>query len=1022
MNLYSGVAKVLICLFLLSACAAVAGPPSGAGGSTNLFSRKDRPKTWQELMKDAARDLDRLRDHERKWGAISFAPLVFAPTTYRPRGTDGTLGAPKGSFAIEEATGDKALNLSTFYGDFGLAEGEASFTQRVLTRNFGGLGTQALPIEAMQFKEQLEDFNRNRELFRGIQETQAAAFQNSFTRGQDGTKLKDNAFAEQLNTARKNLSDAQSVAVAASREAADKKLAADNANAVLTNENRKLALMKQNPTQNADAIRLQELVLFDAQTAATNATAAQQLADSRNASATSTLNTSQTAATAAENALNAQLGASPFDFTKNPGTLLTPTGNTLAFPTITGPSSATLPITEAKPLFDAAKTDPGTFKVGPDPTAPALRKSGEGGTFNPLARVTAAAGAALAKEVFTFLGNPEAAEAFREKKLLFGVSSITVNPGFNTRKDFTANVEVTPTMEYTDPQDELVRQVLQSTDYPLAIRKRVAIEYPSALTDQQRTFFAKVSAGSEADCNVTLDKLEDHDRSDKFGRAYKDLKDHGLPIQKDGKPESMGTFIINAVSPLVDVQNLDLASSLARQDEVALFLSATLAQAGLRGQASTFNQWVRQRRKDVATRSTVAVATSYTLAGGVFGFEIGPRLRALADPDARKSESAMILDRQAFPILILLGLNEDTARPLIMWGSKKSDEGVRGIRLWQLRATFTYHTNWTRNSQGLLSIFKPKRNPSDVVNELFEIQDIKENYEDKFNGFLNSFQDGKEFASFDRFRRQILSDFESFSRKLYGARFSISLPAAWLSPNLADRTETFARPVKDLTINSNDLILTPSSLEMKNTKTDTDPTGTAKVVLSGANLSEIDISAIGVSSGKAQVTAVSLLRPNNPDIIALDLTVQGAEGEIQLVLPLKAKSPIADFMGTTTILSRPLPYRIEVAREPVIQPLTKTAYTVVGAKQGDAFSGSFQVLLQGANLDYLGEQPILRSGGESQRGMATLVSAGKNAAILNISLLGPAAGDLFLELPVKPGTRLDRIFSPSFSYKIVESK
>ncbi|MFO0622634.1 MAG: hypothetical protein U0745_14680 [Polyangia bacterium] len=82
--------------------------------------------------------------------------------------------------------------------------------------------------------------------------------------------------------------------------------------------------------------------------------------------------------------------------------------------------------------------------------------------------------------------------------------------------------------------------------------------------------------------------------------------------------------------------------------------------------ADTFGQWAKRQQEDIQSRSANVVVNSYSMSGGIFGFQVGPKL--LASP-SQSSGSASVekLTRQSFPTLLIMGYDEQEvgARVLI---------------------------------------------------------------------------------------------------------------------------------------------------------------------------------------------------------------------------------------------------------------------------------------------------------------------------------------------------------------------
>jgi hypothetical protein len=115
---------------------------------------------------------------------------------------------------------------------------------------------------------------------------------------------------------------------------------------------------------------------------------------------------------------------------------------------------------------------------------------------------------------------------------------------------------------------------------------------------------------------------------------------------------------VTVISPLIDSDVLDLSSSSRYQSEFALALSFALRYAGMAGSANAFEQFVKNNQFDVHTRAAQVAVNAFSGVDGRFGFQIGPRLKALGDPSDKKSKPSQTLERQSFPALVILRLGD----------------------------------------------------------------------------------------------------------------------------------------------------------------------------------------------------------------------------------------------------------------------------------------------------------------------------------------------------------------------------
>jgi hypothetical protein len=130
--------------------------------------------------------------------------------------------------------------------------------------------------------------------------------------------------------------------------------------------------------------------------------------------------------------------------------------------------------------------------------------------------------------------------------------------------------------------------------------------------------------------------------------------------------------LVMGVSPLADLDVTAEGSSQRSQASFALSLAALLQKAGLQAQAAAFEQFANRLQEDAQTRTALPAVNSYS-EGGLFGWQIGPRFRAMKNPggDKKGRLPANILERQTFPALIIVGFNQEDLTPRVTVISNK---------------------------------------------------------------------------------------------------------------------------------------------------------------------------------------------------------------------------------------------------------------------------------------------------------------------------------------------------------------
>ncbi len=141
-------------------------------------------------------------------------------------------------------------------------------------------------------------------------------------------------------------------------------------------------------------------------------------------------------------------------------------------------------------------------------------------------------------------------------------------------------------------------------------------------------------------------------------------------------PDQARNPLVAAVSPMTEVQSLDLSSSIRQQQAFAIRLALVLSGFGAKAEAAGLMQHVDRLEQDVTTRTALNNVASYSNSGGMFGYQIGPDLRALTSvaPGGRGDSiftglgnlllgrrypgPGMMLQRQTFPVLIAIGIDK----------------------------------------------------------------------------------------------------------------------------------------------------------------------------------------------------------------------------------------------------------------------------------------------------------------------------------------------------------------------------
>ncbi len=269
--------------------------------------------------------------------------------------------------------------------------------------------------------------------------------------------------------------------------------------------------------------------------------------------------------------------------------------------------------------------EPGSSDVAKTPADAAKNKYNSRMSIGDVDAVRIAESAKSIQGLMNFFHHPVEADAFKDKKVLMGAVTVSITPGWRTRKDFSGEVSVRTSYSWEEAQRGTVERMVGDEKLPLRLRERLAWDYQilDIVTPYKHT--------------VRIDDIP------------------GPLRRNEGADEGLYPNVAG-ISPLSHSETLDLTSEWKRQDEFALALAVALKGGGYNAQAKVFQQYVKSQRKDVQTRSVSAAVSSYSNGGAIIGFQIGPRLKALEDPASRKNRSANVLERQSFPALLVFGL------------------------------------------------------------------------------------------------------------------------------------------------------------------------------------------------------------------------------------------------------------------------------------------------------------------------------------------------------------------------------
>jgi hypothetical protein len=243
---------------------------------------------------------------------------------------------------------------------------------------------------------------------------------------------------------------------------------------------------------------------------------------------------------------------------------------------------------------------------------------------------------------------------------------VAVNPGWRTRRGFAADLSVTCQYCYKEASPSVVAAFVQDPSFSAAVRKKVAQDANAAL-------------GVTPSVEKSQDQIE----------IPADLLLSAGTTQPFPEPTpGSGSPLVEAVSPMTETQALDLESSARQQQELALRIALSLQAAGLTAQAAAFDDYLKRHQQDVSTITPAVAVNAYSHLGGMFGFQVGPRLFAVEKVhNGKLAAPADVLDRQSFPTLLLFGVDKSD-----LFRISKDNSGH--FTLWEAQLLLITANNW----------------------------------------------------------------------------------------------------------------------------------------------------------------------------------------------------------------------------------------------------------------------------------------------------------------------------------------
>jgi hypothetical protein len=262
---------------------------------------------------------------------------------------------------------------------------------------------------------------------------------------------------------------------------------------------------------------------------------------------------------------------------------------------------------------------------------------------NRSAIITAAGDNAVAA-FFKIFGDGDSQFYAGEKKLYFGLVTISVNPGPLTQQGFVARVNALTSLEYDQVDYAGIQEIVNSKTLPERWHQRLMKDY--GIPDSTNTLTNTGEIKPVGNYEAIPDYMRYADDDPNF------------------EPPSPSVLIF---SPLTDSEVFDDSGSYRNETAFALTLSLMAAFSQGSGNFSSMINSINQQQEDLRIRRANNAVNSFSSGGGLFGFEIGPRLEVSGNLASLYSNPANVLDRLSFPAVLVMLFDAEDLRPRLGW-------------------------------------------------------------------------------------------------------------------------------------------------------------------------------------------------------------------------------------------------------------------------------------------------------------------------------------------------------------------
>tara|TARA_B100000953_G_scaffold243019_1_gene204782 strand:+ start:486 stop:2792 length:2307 start_codon:yes stop_codon:yes gene_type:complete len=225
-----------------------------------------------------------------------------------------------------------------------------------------------------------------------------------------------------------------------------------------------------------------------------------------------------------------------------------------------------------------------------------------------------------------------------DKNAYFGVSMISVNPGWRTREGYHAVINLNPTVLLDRASKTTVRKYIQNPNVADEFKKLIEANYFDACEED-------IDIKREV---KQLYLVQNEICKEKYAQIVKDATDKFSIQNFDDLLQVRYEINTTAISPVTYAQTQELQNRQISQINLSLMLAATLQSAGMKESAEAFADFSKQRKREFSSRSADNNVSVFST-GKLVGLEIQPEFLAATWND---SDPSMQLQQQTFPILL----------------------------------------------------------------------------------------------------------------------------------------------------------------------------------------------------------------------------------------------------------------------------------------------------------------------------------------------------------------------------------